>query len=850
MTIPLWQPGTFYNPGATVRPITQPAIATPSIPNAGFESGNIEWTTEAGWTITTEVVSEPPFAGLRYARFSGSGAAEGRIISTTNFPVRVGQKIKASCQVRRQRSSSTGGRVELDWLDSLGALIFSSQGNTIETKGSTTGNWRKSEVEAFAPAGAAFVRVAGFAYRDHGSRDLFLDNFSWDYSYTAEGAGLVFTAVQPDAGYSGSAEPLWPTVNGQQVVDNEVIWEAIEGTRVVWEAHPILVSDYLEPDWPTEIGASVIDNTIIWTAVARRVTDTKCPNTAIVAIAASKVFAGDDDIIPFSATVNPLDWTAEEDAGFLPFGLQNFGANPIAALGLYRSNLAAFNAEGFQMWQVDENPDNMALLDAGPISCVYPRTVLPVMNDLVFLSSVGVRNIGIAGASTNLQVGDFGQPVDSIVVAKILAGEFEPFSLFVPAFGQYWLFFGDEAIVLTVNGKKIMSWSRYTFPEAITDWTLDGNDLILRTENHKIWRVTDEVTDDDHNCPGVPDIDILDPPTETGTLTIWPNVIRFKAARNQQNVLLAPNGYGNSGGVVTPTVPARPMIATQSSSVSGPLQVRFHGTNAADAIISEDVTLAADEAVRYAYGDLEFKTFTGITQLSTNDTDHFFVAGYRMFEPDEDGTELVVNMRGALVIEQSADSAPVTLRGLLSNAGPVTLPESSQVTVMRRVNSGAKNFDVDGAETIALPDGAVGQEVIGAELFDEVTTITASLASSVTVDVGILFTVSVECVGEEIEGLIQWPHLDLNSFGVDKQLIGFDLVATAPEGVSVSIGYDQRDLDARTTDYLMDADSLPGKLVPIVVTAPSFDVRLTFEPGQRWEWNAMCLWVNDRRPGA
>lgn len=615
MTSPIWTPGTLYNPGATVRPATAPAIAAPQIPNASFESGNVEWTTGTNWSIITQFDSDDPvFAGLWYAYFSGSGASESRIVSQTNFPVRPGQSITASCRVLR--GANTGGRIELDWLDASGVLLYSSQGNTVETRHSFQGDWRKSEVTAVAPAGAAFVRVAGFGYRTEGSRKLYLDAFTWNYSYTPDSAGLVFTAVQADAGFSGTAEPLWPTVNGQQVVDNEVTWEAIDGSRVVWEAAPILVSDYYEPDWPLEVGSSVSDNTIVWTAIARRVTDEKCPNTPIVAIGSGKVFAADDDIIGFCATVNPLDWTTEEDAGYLPFGLQTFGAMPVKALGLYRGNLAAFNSQGFQIWQIGEDPQDHALLDAGPIGCVWPRTPLAVMNDLVFLSAVGVRNIGVAGASTNLQIGNFGQAIDSLVVAKLnddnpySTGD-DPFSLYIPAFGQYWLIFGDEAFVLTINGNKQMSWSRYVFSEAITDWTLDGNDLILRTANHRVWRLSTDALYDD-----------------------------------------------------------------------------------------------------------------------------------------------------------------------------------------TRIN------DYEGGDNIAF------------------------------------------------SGIIQWPHLDLGNFGVEKQLIGFDLVATAPLGVSISIGYDQRDLTARTADYLMDDDTLPGKLVPIPVTAPSFDMRLTFEPGQAWEWNASCLYIADRRPGA
>lgn len=105
--------------------------------------------------------------------------------------------------------------------------------------------------------------------------------------------------------------------------------------------------------------------------------------------------------------------------------------------------------------------------------------------------------------------------------------------------------------------------------------------------------------------------------------------------------------------------------------------------------------------------------------------------------------------------------------------------------------------------------------------------------------------------GIEFSGTVQWPHLDLGSFGVEKMMIGFDLVAEAPEGVAVSVGYDQRDLSRRTAPYRVQyADTLPGQLVPIPVTAPSFDLQLIFAPSQRWEWMAANLFIQDLRRGA
>ena len=382
--------------------------------------------------------------------------------------------------------------VGVAWYDS-GSVLLSISWTTAPLVGTSTG-YRRVSVSAQAPDLAATC-TAVVGVKETGTSVLF-DNVTFSHTNPVQVSEFLFRATQAASGYSDSAEPVWPTVIGNTVVDNEVTWEAIAANRVVWTAFPILVSGATEPVWPTEIDAEVADNTISWQTSARRVLDPKCPNTKEVAIEASKVFAGDKDIVAFSATVNPLDWTTKDDAGYIPFGLNTYGSQDVSALGLYRSNLAIFNSIGFQMWQVDEDPQNFALLDAVPVGNPFHRSTQPVMNDLVFLTEVGVRSMGIAGASSNLAAGQFGKNIDPLVKAKLKAGEI-PISLFYPGQGQYWLIFGAEAFVLTMNaGKGDMSWSRYVFPAAITDWTILNKDLYLRSGD-KILRVDEAAVRDE-----------------------------------------------------------------------------------------------------------------------------------------------------------------------------------------------------------------------------------------------------------------------------------------------------------------------------------------------------------------
>lgn len=614
MAVPIWQPGRLYQPGDVVRPVSSSGVIDNAIANPGFEAGDTDWTKE-DWVIEE---ASPAFEGTWRARYAPANPGDvATLMSDSHISATPGQQCSFHLYTRAVLGDRDAGcRPVLNFYDSGDTLLRQDLGAFI--RGDKAGSWRKTAVpdastgvgNGIAPSGTAYFRAGVRADREIDSTqatEWLVDAFVLTSVHEAPTTGLVFTAVQLAAGFSASSEPDWPDTVGLQVVDNEVTWEALTGDRITWEANPILVSGAVEPAWPSE--GAIPDNTISWELDDRRIADERAPNSKVVALAASKIFAADDDIVPFCATVNPLDWSTIEDAGYLPSGLQTYGSQPVAAMGLYRSNLVIWNAEAFQMWQVDEDPANMALLDAVPVGCEWHRSVQPVSNDLVFLSRQGFRSIGIAGASTNLQAGDFGKQIDPLVLPKIaaLSGDDEPIALFVPGLGQYWCFFGGEAFVLTHNGtgSKAMSWSRYTFHEAITDWTIQDGDLYLRAGD-LVWRVDPDVLVDD---------------------------------------------------------------------------------------------------------------------------------------ADEGG-------------------------------------------------------------------GAGGTDV-------------------------------------EFEGYVAWPYLEFGGIGRDKQMVGFDLVVKGE--VDVQFGYNQADDTQVTDSYVVTGDTLPGDVIPMPITAPSIQMRLTFSGNQAWEWNAAVIYVNDNR---
>lgn len=495
-----WQAGKTYVPGSLVVPSTAQQQANTQPQNPGFETGDLTgWSTSdpARWAV----LSGGAYNGTYYAQTSGSGLTS--LSNDERVPVKPGQQatVSAMGSITNHGTDDAGFQVVLNWYDSGGAeLPEYVPGNLVSGKG---GYWTASSASGRAPTGAATFGISlSVSNGTHGSTVAW-DQASFALAIQSIPQGLVYKATQAAPGKSGSAEPAWPGTTGVPVTDNEVTWEGVIATRLVWKAVPLLKSGATEPTWPEATGATVHDGTIDWVASTAQITDANCPQSKVVAIMASKVFAADGDIVRFSATVNPLDWTTSQDAGYLPTGLQQANANDAAVLAPYRSNLTVFNASSFQNWQVDPDPAAMAILDQMEgIGSNWQQAAQPVGNDLYYLSQLGVRSVSIAAGTDNLAAGDVGMPIDELVRAavKLDSTILGPRAAYYPSAGQYWLAVaptGTDPVVFvhTLNGGK-GKWSRYLFPFSVDAFSQLGNDLYIR-HGDEVSVVDESVATDD-----------------------------------------------------------------------------------------------------------------------------------------------------------------------------------------------------------------------------------------------------------------------------------------------------------------------------------------------------------------
>lgn len=97
-------------------------------------------------------------------------------------------------------------------------------------------------------------------------------------------------------------------------------------------------------------------------------------------------------------------------------------------------------------------------------------------------------------------------------------------------------------------------------------------------------------------------------------------------------------------------------------------------------------------------------------------------------------------------------------------------------------------------------------------------------------------------------GIVQYQWLDFGKPGVSKQVMGFDLVGSG--NPNFALGYDQTNEGTFTTDFAVPPDTVPGQIIPLPVMAPSMSVRVSYPGGQKWQLQAVSLYLQDMRAGS
>lgn len=169
----------------------------------------------------------------------------------------------------------------------------------------------------------------------------------------------------------------------------------------------------------------------------------------------------------FSSTeFGPSDWTAPNDAGFLPTAAHAGGGANVTALGTFNGKLVVFYHESMQVWTVGPDPALHALASAIPSGgTAHGQALGGVYGDLFYFSQGGFRSASAVITTGQLKPGDVGAPIapltSAVKVADSLRGTWSE------ALSAYLVFDGTSGWVFSISpASNTADWTAWTLPVA------------------------------------------------------------------------------------------------------------------------------------------------------------------------------------------------------------------------------------------------------------------------------------------------------------------------------------------------------------------------------------------------
>lgn len=313
--------------------------------------------------------------------------------------------------------------------------------------------------------------------------------------------------------------------------------------------------------------------------VTNEVADAKCPHSPIVAKKASKLWSSGGDVVRFTKTAAPRDWTTANDAGFLPVGLNQSGAKTVTAIGEYNAQLVVFFSDSAQIWTVDPDPLKNTLSQTLDVGAKYNYAHDNMAGDVIFASAQGIRSATLQAQTNNLIDVDVGSPIDKAVYKDLPSG-ITPRGNYWRGGGQFWLYAGNTAWVYSFSrSAKISAWSKYVFSYPIEALTELDAVLYIRSGND-VYRM-DEASYTDNGTVYPVDIEL--------------QFLDFKLPSAQKQIIAMDAAFTGTGTIAhrydprDPTLITNPPVAVTGDTRAGrTMPVELVTTNIAPVIRNED----------------------------------------------------------------------------------------------------------------------------------------------------------------------------------------------------------------------------------------------------------------------
>lgn len=236
--------------------------------------------------------------------------------------------------------------------------------------------------------------------------------------------------------------------------------------------------------------------------------EANCPHSPVFAVAGSKIYAKDGDIVRFSEVNNPRAWNSTNNAGFISTGNYTDTATEVTAIKQYRNALIVMHNNRSLEWAVD--PDPLLTTHRSTIfeGSNEHKSLANVTGDLYFLSESGFRSIAVQNNVESLADMDVGSPIDKLIVPLNKDGAI---SLYNHKDGQYWCAIGNKVWIYSFSKTaKLSAWSYYEYAFTIDDMMMHNNEVVFRSGNEIYITNASVYTDDGVNYEVVAEFSELD----------------------------------------------------------------------------------------------------------------------------------------------------------------------------------------------------------------------------------------------------------------------------------------------------------------------------------------------------
>ena len=204
----------------------------------------------------------------------------------------------------------------------------------------------------------------------------------------------------------------------------------------------------------------------------------------------TKMYRADAFYMRFSGVGDPAEQdpadTIAPGAGFIHMAQNDPDAEPVLALEVFYSNMAAFSRLATQIWKLDPDPTLDELQQVIRVGTVAPRSVHQLYTgDIMFLSDSGIRSLKTLSGINVAGTSDVGAPIDLIISPLVrdfpgTAGA--ACAMIQPAFGRYWLHIGGTIYVLNYfPAGEITAWSTFDPGFLVQNFAVVGGDIAVQS---------------------------------------------------------------------------------------------------------------------------------------------------------------------------------------------------------------------------------------------------------------------------------------------------------------------------------------------------------------------------------